>query len=163
MTRLPIASRAWQLLALVPVALMSAARATTAITPDIIMATGLMLFLYQATDPRLLASKTRCFLCGVTAGAAYLAKAYALPFALALLLLAAVLRYLLQRRRGTATAAGAPPAVSLKGLAGAVAVAVLGFAPGQRPLDRRHKLEVWVPDYLYGGLLEPCHPESARP
>ena len=128
MTRLAIAPRAWQFLALVPIVLMSAIKATTLIVPDIIMATCLMLFLYQTSDPRLLTSKTRCFLCGVTAGVAYLAKAYALPFSLAFFVVAAVLRYLIQRRRGTAPAAGDSPAVSLKGLAGALAVGVLGCA-----------------------------------
>lgn len=51
-----------------------------ALTPDLLLAAFIILYLYVVTKPDVLTNKKAAVLCGIVAGSAYLAKHYALPF-----------------------------------------------------------------------------------
>lgn len=71
--------------------------ATTIITPDMLLAAMLALYLALAVDGEVLSRPRSAFVCGLVGGAAFLAKAYALPFVLAHYGVSALLRRLTGR------------------------------------------------------------------
>jgi hypothetical protein len=92
-TNLP---RSWTLVVLLLVAIEAADWATRVITPDIIVAAALLLYFSIALDKGLLGRKRVPLLCGLVAGIAALAKAYALPFFLIHFPFTVVLTFLFQ-------------------------------------------------------------------
>ena len=86
-------SPAWRLLTGSLVAVMAACWAVRFITPDVIVAALLLLYLWTTTAPDLLQGRWRPILCGMFGGLAFLGKAYALPFVLVHFPLALILRH----------------------------------------------------------------------
>ena len=122
--------RAWAvacLLGAVPVALDWSLQV---ITPDIIVAACLMFYFRASVHPRLLERRPAQLACGFWGGMAFLAKAYALPFVLAGLPIALLLRYWTARRGAGATAPadGGSPRPSLRRLVLAWATCLIMFA-----------------------------------
>jgi hypothetical protein len=76
-------TRAWQVAAILLASALAAHWAISISQPDLMVATLLMVYFWCVLDSRLLHSRRRQLACGVLGGAAYLAKAYALPFFLA--------------------------------------------------------------------------------
>ncbi|HCU34422.1 MAG TPA: hypothetical protein DGT21_02940 [Armatimonadetes bacterium] len=68
--------------------------ATTHISPDLLLAVFVTLYMATAFDVRVLSRARSAFACGLVAGVAFLAKSYALPFVLAHYAVSAVLHRL---------------------------------------------------------------------
>lgn len=98
------------------------------IAPDVMLGACIALYLLAVTHPRLLQRSRRQFLCGLCAGLAYLAKAYAFPF---FVVHYPVMLALAGLREGPGSPSGiaAPPAPSrLVRVGRAWVLGMLGFA-----------------------------------
>jgi len=104
-------------------AIMALERGTNILTPDILVAVVLSVYFWQTLDSSLVQRSGTAFKCGLVAGIAYLAKAYALPF---FLLHFSVLAVIYSRRAGPGATRRALRTFAL-GLAGA-AIFVLPWA-----------------------------------
>lgn len=127
--------------ALVVVALTLADLATKVITPDVVVGSCLLAYAACVTHPDLLRRRRLAALAGAWAGLAYLAKSYALPFALAHVLLTAALRW-------RAHADDPPGGPRRRDLVATVAVAVgallLVALPWIGALSLRHGRPTWT-------------------
>jgi 4-amino-4-deoxy-L-arabinose transferase-like glycosyltransferase len=136
---LPPAPRA---AALVVVALTLADLATKVITPDVVVGSCLLAYAACVMHPDLLRRRRVAALAGAWAGLAYLAKSYALPFALVHVLLTATLRWRAHAGDGPA---GGP---RLRDLVATVAVAVGALLiialPWIAALSLRHGRPTWT-------------------
>jgi hypothetical protein len=98
----------WTFLALAGISVMTVQWTASAITPDVIVASFLMLYFALVLRDDLLTSRRLQLLCGLIGGAAYLAKTYALPFFLVHFPSALILRCI-QARRQARDAGQDPP------------------------------------------------------
>ncbi len=90
-------SRPFRWAATLAFAIMALERSTNILTPDILVAAILCVYFWQTLDRGLAKSPNAAFRCGLVAGLAYLAKAYAFPF---FLLHFSVLTVIYSRRAG---------------------------------------------------------------
>lgn len=104
-------------------AIMALERSTNILTPDILVAAVVSVYFWQSLDGSLVHRSSTAFKCGLVAGVAYLAKAYAFPF---FLLHFSVLTVIYSRRAGPGITRRALRTFAL-GLAGA-AIFVLPWA-----------------------------------
>jgi hypothetical protein len=113
----------WHCLAGLVLAPLVAAQAMRAITPDLLLATWLVIYFLIVLHPDLLKSRRRQFAAGIVGGFAYLAKSFALPFVLAHLLMTLLVKSTQSRKQEPL----APPASPLRNLSSAYARGLLGF------------------------------------
>ncbi len=116
-------SRPLRWAATLAVAAMALDRSVILLTPDLLVAAILSVYFWQSLDTSLVERRGAAFKCGLVAGLAYLAKAYAFPF---FVLHFSVLAVVYSRRAGPGAGGRAVRTIAL-GLAGA-AVFVLPWA-----------------------------------
>jgi hypothetical protein len=122
MNRLAILPVSWHA-AIMTVIAINAVPWTFLITPDVLLAACLFAYGVASLAPELAVRPARAWRCGVFAGVAFLAKAYALPFFLVHFPLSLALSWWVTRR----TDAPARPPSNGRALAASAACGLLGF------------------------------------